>query len=154
MFYTIGSGFRADFLVFSHVWSHHTHKGRSTHRTSGCKGDLDRLSSCEVDHIGCVDTEENQQDLCRLYSRCYLSQSVMLLLSYVIAQRSFATIDTHQSADLTEHLAQQCSHRSGNASGFHSNLRQSLFMPSKMELTSSSDEVGFIKWVNLPKYYI
>ena len=39
-------------------------KLRSTRKTSGSKGDLDRLSSCKVDHIGCVDTEENQQDLC------------------------------------------------------------------------------------------
>ena len=42
---------------------------------------LDRLSSCEVNHIRRVDTEEDQHDFCRFYPRSYLSQSVMFLLS-------------------------------------------------------------------------
>ena len=53
----------------------------SMRRTSGCERKLDRLSSCEVNHIRRVDTEEDQHDFCRFYPRSYLSQSVMFLLS-------------------------------------------------------------------------
>lgn len=56
-------------------------KSCSTRGTSGCKSYLDRLSSCKVDHICCVDTEEDQHDLCRFYPRRYLSKSVIFFLS-------------------------------------------------------------------------
>ena len=81
IFYIIGSVLE---LIFSFsVTSGATTpiKSCSMRGTSGCKSYLDRLSSCKVYHICCVDTEEDQHDLCRFYPSSNLSQTIMLLLS-------------------------------------------------------------------------